>query len=70
MKDMKKAYIVPYIRVVQIGIEGEYCEPSLGMLSKGDDPDMPILVREEDDDLWNDPNMEWEKPSGVWDNAW
>lgn len=68
---MKKAYIVPYIRVVQIGIEGEYCEPSLGMLSKGDDPDMPILVREDqDDDLWeNTPEIK-PKSSGVWANEW
>ena len=68
---MKKAYIVPYIRVVQIGIEGEYCEPSLGMLSKGDDPDMPILVREQDDDLWEDETKQIApSSSNVWDNAW
>ena len=67
--NIKERYITPLCRVVNIGGEGSVCEPEIGIGSKFEG-DMTVDVREQDDDLWNEPNTEWEKPSGVWDNAW
>lgn len=65
----RKQYIIPFCRAVNIGGEDAIAEPTLGEGSKFEDG--PILVREQDDDLWEDETKQiTPSSSNVWDNAW
>ncbi len=74
MKLMKKEYISPKIRVVQIGGGDGYCVDDLIVGSKGDDPDMPILVHGENDDInLHDDSSDGLSSSGsynLWEKGW
>ena len=65
---MKKIYIKPLLRLVDVGTERNTCQLVIG---GSEDPDAPQLVREQDDDLWVDETKQIApSSSNVWDNAW
>lgn len=71
---VKKKYILPEIRVVQIGGEGKYCDggPEIFGPSQTLNTDDPWLVREEDGEF-RDNTSDGLSSSGsynIWEKGW